>query len=60
MTPTKKNDPFDTNSRRVYRGGSWGYFGASWVRSASRGSDGPAFRGSSLGFRCALRGREPR
>jgi formylglycine-generating enzyme required for sulfatase activity len=37
---------------RVLRGGSWGN-GARFVRSAFRGARDPAFRGDSIGFRCA-------
>ena len=52
--------PTDATSDRVLRGGSWGGNGPSWVRAASRGSYVPANRNFILGFRCALRGREPR
>ena len=47
------------NPLRVLRGGSWLYIGPSRVRAASRLTDVPAFRSSLLGFRCALRGRQP-
>ena len=53
MTRTK-------NSPRVYRGGVWYDFGPSWVRAASRSAAPPAYRIYSIGFRCALRGRQPR
>ena len=55
MKPTTKPTP-DTR----YRGGSWFNFGPSWVRAASRYAYVPAYRLDYLGFRCALRGREPR
>ena len=57
MNPPTK--PSDTRYR-VIRGGGWGSRVPSWVRAASRIADGPAYRDSDLGFRCALRGREPR
>jgi len=57
MTRTKKND---TTSRRVRRGGSWFVSDPAWVRAALRYTIAPAYRLDSLGFRCALRGREPR
>ena len=56
--PTKPSDT--TTPRRVRRGGSWVSSEPWWVSAASRGTVGPANRGRSLGFRCALRGREPR
>ncbi len=55
--PTTK--PTDT-LRRVFRGGCWYNNVPSWVRAASRGSNVPAIRLNNIGFRCALRGREPR
>jgi formylglycine-generating enzyme required for sulfatase activity len=57
MNPTTK--PSD-NLRRVLRGGSWNNNEPSWVRAASRNTLVPAYRSSRIGFRCALRGREPR
>lgn len=57
MTRTKKNASPDTTSPRVFRGGGWK---APWVRSASRSAVEPAFRDDYIGFRCALRGRQPR
>jgi formylglycine-generating enzyme required for sulfatase activity len=57
MNPTTK--PTDTRLR-VYRGGSWYGHAPSWVRAASRDTLGPAYRNINLGFRCALRAREPR
>ena len=57
MNPTPK--PSDTRYR-VNRGGSWHSYVPSWVRAASRGALEPAYRDYNLGFRCALRGREPR
>ena len=54
--PTK---PTDTRYL-VVRGGSWFNYGPSWVRAASRNSSEPARRDDNIGFRCALRGREPR
>ena len=57
MKPTIK--PSDTRYRDD-RGGSWYHSEPLWVRAASRNSFGPANRDNSLGFRCALRGREPR
>ena len=59
MNPTTK--PSDTTTpRRVRRGGGWYSNQPSWVRAASRFTSGPAFRDDDFGFRCALRGREPR
>ena len=55
MTRTKN----DTNAPRVYHGGSWYDVDPSWVRAASRNASVPAVRGDIIGFRCALRGREP-
>ena len=57
MNPTTK--PADTRYR-VFRGGSWISDVPSWVRAVSRNADEPAYRNINLGFRCALRGREPR
>ena len=45
---------------RVSRGGCWYGFEPSWVLAASRDADVPAYRSYTIGFRCALRGREPR
>ena len=56
MTPNK-NDT--TTSHPVIRGGSWGLNEPSWVRAASRNTSVPASRYSYIGFRCALRGRQP-
>jgi formylglycine-generating enzyme required for sulfatase activity len=39
-----------SGSRRVFRGGSW-YGAGRYLRSASRGSDGPSGRDGNLGFR---------
>ena len=47
------------NAPRVLRGGSWDYDVPSWVSAASHDSIEPAFRFDFIGFRCALRGREP-
>ena len=58
MNPT--SDPTADTRYRVVRGGSWYHSEPSWVRAASRDSGVPASRGGDLGFRCALRGREPR
>jgi formylglycine-generating enzyme required for sulfatase activity len=55
--PTTK--PTDT-PLRAYRGGSWYNNVPSWVRAASRFTYEPAYRYSDIGFRCALRAREPR
>ena len=53
--------PLDTTSDRVFRGGGcWHNYGPSGVRAASRNTYGPADRNIFLGFRCVLRGREPR
>jgi formylglycine-generating enzyme required for sulfatase activity len=57
MNPPTK--PTDTRYR-VFRGGCWYNFVPSRVRAESRDTDGPAFRNNNVGFRCALRGREPR
>ena len=56
MNPT---DTTPDTRYRVDRGGGWSNRGP-WVRAASRHSPVPAYRVSTLGFRCALRGREPR
>ena len=54
------NPPTDTRLR-VQRGSSWDYgLVPSLVRAASRRTRGPSFRSSLIGFRCALRVREPR
>lgn len=53
-TPAKNG-----TSPRVRRGGCWNYNVPAWVRAASRDTFVPASRGSGIGFRCALRGREP-
>jgi hypothetical protein len=58
MNPT--SDTTADTRYRVFRGGCWNFSGPSWVRAASRDSGVPAYRGSGIGFRCALRGREPR
>jgi formylglycine-generating enzyme required for sulfatase activity len=42
--------------RRVFRGGSWRYSSATFVRAAFRDGITPSFRGGSIGFRCAQRG----
>ena len=52
-------NPTDTRLR-VFRGGGWDGHVPSWVRAASRSTYVPASRIDILGFRCALRGREPR
>jgi hypothetical protein len=57
MKPTTK--PSDTRLR-VLRGGGWYHGVPLWVRAASRNANEPAARIDYLGFRCALRGREPR
>jgi len=54
--PTK---PADTRYR-ILRGGGWRSNEPAWVRAASRDSVEPAYRNNYIGFRCALRGREPR
>ena len=45
---------------RVVSGGSWLNDVPSWVRPASRVTFEPAYRNGLIGFRCALRVREPR
>jgi len=54
--PTKPTD----NRLRVNRGGCWFFNEPWWVRAASRVTVVPAGRNDDIGFRCALRGREPR
>ena len=55
------SDPKPTDTRyRVLRGGAWSRHVPSRVRAASRNTNVPAGRNNRLGFRCALRGREPR
>ncbi len=58
MNPT--SDTTSDTRYRVYRGGSWNCNVPAWVRTASGDSCEPASRINLLGFRCALRGREPR
>lgn len=50
----------EDNDVRVYRGGSTYNDELRWVRAASLDTSEPVDRFSDLGFRCALRGREPR
>jgi hypothetical protein len=57
MKPTTK--PADTRYR-ILRGGSWLNDGPSWVRAASSSLSEPAYRSNFIGFRCALRVRQPR
>ena len=60
MNPTSK--PSDTTSDtrlRVRRGGSLYNREPSWVSAACRITFVPAVRSYVIGFRCALRGREP-
>jgi len=59
MNPPTEPKPADTRYR-AYRGGGWGDYDVAWVRSAVRGWCAPSNRYFSVGFRCALRGREPR
>ena len=56
MTPNKNDTP---NSRRVFRGGSCYDAVPAWMCATFRDTGAPANRSISLGFRCALRGREP-
>lgn len=58
MNPTTKPTP--DPRRRVDRGGGWSSNVPWWVRAASRNSNVPANREFNTGFRCALRGKEPR
>ena len=51
-TPLKPTDDL----RRVYRGGSWNYSTATFVRAAFRLVNSPTFRINNVGFRCAQRG----
>lgn len=62
MNPTSDttSDTTSDNLRRVLHGGSWYSNVPSRVRAASRNPVGPADRNNRLGFRCVLRGREPR
>lgn len=57
MNTTSK--PTDTTSPRVLHGGSWYYSDPSGVRAANRYWDAVSTRVYYLGFRCALRGRQP-
>lgn len=60
MTRTKKNAPPDLDSPRVRRGGGWVNTVPAWVCAMeSRNTEAPVDRDVYLGFRCALRGREP-
>ena len=54
------NPPTKPSDLRVIRGGGWDSYVPSWVRAASRGSDGPATRDDNLGFRTTLTVRQPR
>ena len=56
MTRPKK--PID-NLPRVFRGGSRYLSSATNVRAAYRNDNTPTGRLLNIGFRCALRGREP-
>ena len=44
---------------RVYRGGAWNITTATNVRAAPRYDYTPTNRSFFIGFRCALRGRQP-
>jgi formylglycine-generating enzyme required for sulfatase activity len=57
--PTKPTTKTTDNLPRVSRGGCWYYLVVARVRAASRDGDAPSLRNDNLGFRCALRGREP-
>ena len=57
MTRPKK--PID-NLPRVYRGGSWYSPSTTNAHAACRYVNTPTVRLNYFGFRCALRGREPR
>jgi formylglycine-generating enzyme required for sulfatase activity len=49
-----REDPADTTSQRVMRGGSW-YDGTDyWARSANRGRLGPSIQDFNIGFRCVM------
>jgi formylglycine-generating enzyme required for sulfatase activity len=49
-----REDPNDTTSQRVMRGGSW-YDGTDyWARSANRGRLGPSIQDFNIGFRCVM------
>jgi formylglycine-generating enzyme required for sulfatase activity len=54
------NPPTKPTDTRVFRGSSWYNGVPSWVRAASRITYEPACRNSNIGFRCALRVRQPR
>ena len=56
-SPVQNPQGSGSGSYRVDRGGSWnGLLG--WVRSASRGRDGPGIRDFYLGFRLVASGRQ--
>ena len=56
-----REDSNDTGSRRVLRGGGWGY-SASGCRSAGRANGSPAYGGNDagLGFRVVVSARAPK
>jgi formylglycine-generating enzyme required for sulfatase activity len=58
--PKPKPKPKPDNLPRVYRGGSWFSTSATLVRAASRYDFTSSIRHYIFGFRCVLRGREPR
>ena len=59
MAPTKPRTPND-NLLRVFRGGSWNFTSATYVRAAYHDDLRPLFRYRLIGFRCALRARASR
>jgi len=59
MNPTPKQ-PKPDYLYRGFRGGAWDYSTAANVRAAYLFGSTPTLRDYLIGFRCALRVREPR
>ncbi len=55
-----RENPNDTGSRRVLRGGSWTGTEHYWFTSACRVSDVPASCGGSYGFRVCVSFEDPK
>ena len=53
------NNPKPDKLPRVYRGGTWFDSDPAVVSAACRIVSTPSYRNFIIGFRCALRGREP-
>ena len=53
---TGPSKPTTDDLYRVFRGGSWNYMSATFVRAAYRLDIAPSSRGNRVGFRCSQRG----